>query len=82
MHTVISNNKRKARRNGMEQYHPDFLTLKTLLEKHDWYYMYSDDHRAYTKGREEYDEIRRQMDICCGLGLGQQANELYEQYQK
>jgi hypothetical protein len=24
-----------------------------LLEKHDWYYQYSDDHRAWTKGSEE-----------------------------
>lgn len=24
-----------------------------LLEKHDWYYQYSDDHRAWEKGNEE-----------------------------
>jgi len=24
-----------------------------LLEKHDWFYQYSDDHRAWTKGRDE-----------------------------
>ena len=66
----------------MSNAHPDLDVLENLLSKHDWYYMYSDDHRAYTKGREEYDEIRRQMDICCGLGLSQQADELFEQYKK
>lgn len=24
-----------------------------LLEKHDWFYQYSDDHRAWTKGSDE-----------------------------
>ena len=62
--------------------HPDLLTLKTLLERHDWYYTYSDDRRAYAKGRDQADEIRRQMDICCGLGLSDKANELYDHYQK
>ena len=64
----------------MKEYHPDLLTLKTLLEQHDWTYNYSDDHRAWVKGKEQSDEIRRQMDICCGLGLSAEANELYEEY--
>ena len=51
-----------------------------MLEKHDWTYNYSDDHRAWVKGKEQSDEIRRQMDICCGLGLSAEANELYEEY--
>jgi len=25
----------------------------SLLEKHDWYYNYSDDHRAWEKGKNE-----------------------------
>lgn len=62
------------------KHHPDLLQLKTLLEKHDWTYMYSDDHRAWSKGTAQSDEIRRQMDICCGLGLSAEANELYEEY--
>ena len=29
-----------------------------LLEKHDWYYQYSDDHRAWEKGNSESKRIR------------------------
>jgi len=60
--------------------HPDLLQLKTLLQSYDWTYMYSDDHRAWTKGQNQADEIRRQMDICCGLGLSIEANALYEEH--
>jgi len=28
-----------------------------LLKNHDWYYQYSDDHRAYTAGRESWGRI-------------------------
>jgi len=62
------------------KHHPDLLTLKTLLEQHDWTYNYSDDHRAWVKGNKEADEIRRQMDICCGLGLSEEATELHNQF--
>ena len=66
----------------MANSHPDLDVLENLLSTHDWYFMYSDDHRAYSKGRSESNEIRRQMDICCGLGLSDKANQLYEHYQK
>ena len=46
--------------------HPDLEYLENLLSKHDWYYEYSDDHRAWSKGRDQAEEIRRQSDICCG----------------
>lgn len=29
-----------------------------LLEKHDWYYQYSDDHRAWEKGNSESKRIQ------------------------
>lgn len=32
---------------------------RKALSFHDWTYMYSDDHRAYTKGREQMEEIQR-----------------------
>lgn len=60
--------------------HPDLDTLETLLKTHDWTYNYSDDHRAWKKGNEQADEIRRQMDICCGLGLDTVARELYNKH--
>ena len=34
----------------------DFLSK---LRSHDWYYNYSDDHRAYCKGRDSYAEISK-----------------------
>ena len=46
------------------------------------YYMYSDDHSVWQKGTDNASEIRRQVDICCGLGLSKEANEMYERYQK
>lgn len=79
MHTIISNNKRKERMNKM---HPDLNTLEKLLKTHDWYYNYSDDHSVWKRGTEARDEIRRQMDICCGLGLGEIADAMYKKYQK
>ena len=60
--------------------HPDLTTLEQVLKKHDWYFDYSDDHRVWERGRNEREEIRRQMDICCGLGLNIIADELYKKY--
>tara|TARA_Y100000385_G_scaffold287967_1_gene353413 strand:- start:1688 stop:1891 length:204 start_codon:yes stop_codon:yes gene_type:complete len=61
----------------MVSIHADLDTLEQLLKKHDWYFDYSDDHRAWQRGRDQRDEIRRQMDICCGLGLDKFAKDLY-----
>ena len=41
---------------GMEKY-------INMLKSHDWTYQYSDDHRYWTKGRDEEDAIRRLGDI-------------------
>ena len=79
MHTEISNNKRRARRIKM---HPDLMTLERLLKTHDWYYNYSDDHSVWKRGVEQRDEIRRQQDICCGLGLGEIAQAMVDKYSK
>ena len=66
----------------MANCHPDLDELENLLSNHDWFYMYSDDHRVWRKGTDQAGEIRRQIDICCGLGLSEEANQLYEHYQK
>lgn len=42
------------------------------LEKHDWYYNYSDDHRAWTKGLEE----SRRLQACC------QENDIFTKMYK
>lgn len=33
-------------------------TYRALLQDHDWYYEYSDDHGSYTNGHEEKTAIR------------------------
>lgn len=33
-------------------------TFTELLEKHDWYYMFSDDSNVYDKGLREENEIK------------------------
>ena len=48
-----------------------------MLESHDWYYMFSDDHQQWVKGRQERAEIMMTI----------QANEremrpIFEQYLK
>jgi hypothetical protein len=47
--------------------HTDLKTLRSLLEKCSY-------------DQEDTDEIRRQMDICCGLGLSKEATELYDEF--
>jgi len=54
--------------------------LEAKLKAHDWYYMMSDDNRAYTNGRHEQSEIRSIMNDLEGLGYGKDAKELYNQY--
>jgi len=54
--------------------------LETLLKSHDWYYNMSDDHRYYTRGREEYDRIREVMEECNNNDLGTMAKDLFHQY--
>jgi len=36
----------------------DIQEFFKLLENHDWYYQYSDDHRAWTKGRNENQRLQ------------------------
>jgi|LakMenE18May11ns_1017448.scaffolds.fasta_scaffold5840688_1 hypothetical protein len=35
------------------------LQYEKLLKAHDWYYDYSDDHRAWRKGSDEFDALRK-----------------------
>ena len=54
--------------------------FEVMLQKHDWTYHYSDDHRYYTKGRDEAHKIRIMMERLEEAGLGDQAKELFEKY--
>ena len=48
-----------------------------LLARHDWSYQYSDDHRHWTKGRDESDVIQR---IVKNNNDNPQFRSLYEDY--
>ena len=37
------------------------LSLDKMLENHDWYYQYSDDHRYYERGSKENDIIHNKI---------------------
>ena len=36
---------------------PELITLERLLQFHDWYYDYSDDHSVWQRGQREHDAI-------------------------
>jgi hypothetical protein len=54
--------------------------LEELLKKHDWWYMMSDDNRAYTQGSAQQYEIRKIMKELEGIGYGEDAKTLFNQY--
>ena len=49
--------------------------LKELLKWHDWFYDYSDDHRAYQWGHDNQIQIEKELD---NLGRTKKAMEIYE----
>ena len=55
-------------------------SYEAMLRKHDWYYDYSDDHRAYRKGDDEYQQIRATHAKLIELGLEASAVALFRQY--
>lgn len=54
--------------------------LEDQLKNHDWFYMMSDDHRAYTKGSVQQSKIRGIMKNLEDIGYGDEAKSLYNQY--
>jgi len=51
--------------------------LEKALKNHDWFYMYSDDSRAYNKGRDESDKIHKLI-----KDIGDEGKKLYKKYSK
>ena len=51
--------------------------LERQLKSHDWYYMYSDDGRAYGKGRDSNDKIHQLV-----KDIGDDGKKLYKKYSK
>ena len=37
------------------------ITLERLLQFHDWYYNYSDDHSVWQRGQREHDAINEEQ---------------------
>ena len=54
--------------------------LEGLLKKHDWYYMMSDDNRAYTQGSAQQYEIRKIMKQLEDIEYGDDAKALFNKY--
>ena len=54
--------------------------LEQKLKSHDWYYMMSDDNRAYTNGSAQQSDIRKIVKSLEAMGYGEDAKTLYNQY--
>lgn len=54
--------------------------FESKLKSHDWYYMMSDDNRAYTKGSAESSELKKLARELDKMGYGDDAAKLYDQY--
>ena len=55
--------------------------LEKLLKNHDWYYIYSDDSRAYESGANEREEIHLEMEYLGKIGKKDEADKLFDKYQ-
>ncbi len=75
--------KDKKDRGSMENPEPKHLALakyEELLKRHDWTYNYSDDSRAWSKGKKEADEIQRMKRTLSDLGLEDIASAMYAEH--
>lgn len=54
--------------------------FESKLKSHDWYYMMSDDNRAYTNGLSEEKELKKIAKQLAGMGYGDDAAKVYDQY--
>ena len=59
---------------------PEMELLEHMLQTHDWTYHFSDDHRAYVKGRDQAQKIRVMMGRLEKMGFENESKELYSKY--
>ena len=59
---------------------PEMELLESMLQNHDWTYHFSDDHRAYVRGRDEAQKIRVMMGRLKKMGLESESLELQNKY--
>lgn len=53
--------------------------FEQLCKDHDWYYQYSDDHRVWTKGRDEYSRLQSKYQWML-TKCPESAKAIWEQY--
>lgn len=62
----------------------DFIQLlhdfKEACRTHDWYYNYSDDHRAYQKGSKQSADINAMLKELKEHGLEAEADKIYDEH--
>ena len=58
------------------------ITLERLLQFHDWYYNYSDDHSVWQRGMSERDKINQEQRrlLTSGLATIEEILELTHKY--
>ena len=54
--------------------------FEQLLKAHDWTYNDSDDHRVWTKGREQANNIAKARKLLDEKGLKEEADKLHYKY--
>ena len=70
--------KELVRKSLMKEDNNDLLSqLETALRSHDWYYMMSDDNRAYQKGSQESEKIKDLVSK-----TGDEGKALYNKYKE
>jgi hypothetical protein len=63
-------------------YEEEFMTLEkleTMLNSHDWFYDFSDDHRAWERGRSQRVEIEEAIATLTVQGFRKEAVSLYNE---
>ena len=63
--------------NGLPQV---LIELTEVLEKHDWFYSYSDDPTVWQKGRDQSSDINTLLNKAKELGYGDAASEIYNKH--
>ncbi len=59
----------------------DLIEFEKLVANHDWYFNYSDDSRAYDRGRKQQVAIRVMRTNLENQGLGEEADAIFKKYQ-
>ena len=57
------------------------LEFEEMVKTHDWYFNYSDDSRAYDRGRKEQVAIRVMRTNLENQGLAEEAEAIFKKYQ-